>query len=110
KNQGAFVFWNHPNWIAQRMDGVATLTPLHRNLIKDGKLQGIEVVNELTYSDEALQIALENNLTIMGTSDVHGLVDWDFKVPQGGHRPITLVFGKEKNSEGIKDGLFDRRT
>jgi hypothetical protein len=37
-------------------------------------------------------------------------VDWDFKVPQGGHRPITLVFGKEKNSEGIKEGLFERRT
>lgn len=110
KSQGAFVFWNHPNWTPQRMDGVATLTSLHRTLIKEGKLHGIEVVNEHTYSDEALQIALDNNLTIMGTSDIHGLVDWEFNVPQGGHRPITLVFGKEKNVQGIKEGLFERRT
>jgi hypothetical protein len=27
--QGAFVFWNHPHWIAQRPDGIVTLTPLH---------------------------------------------------------------------------------
>ncbi len=110
KKQGAFVFWNHPNWISQRADGVATLTQLHRNLIKEGKLHGIEVVNERTYSDEALQLALDNNLTIMGTSDIHGLVDWEFSVPQGGHRPITLVFGKEKNIESIKEGLFEKRT
>ena len=86
KKQGAFIFWNHPNWISQRSDGIATLTELHQQLIKDGKLHGIEVVNEMTYSDEALQIALDNNLTIMGTSDIHGLIDWQFEVPRGGHR------------------------
>jgi len=31
-------------------------------------------------------------LTIIGTSDIHGLIDWQYNVPQGGHRPITLVF------------------
>jgi len=44
-------------------------------LIRDGLLQGIEVVNDTTYSDEALQIALDYNLTILGTSDIHGIVD-----------------------------------
>ena len=28
-----------------------------------------------------LRLALENDLTIMGTSDIHGLIDWLFKVP-----------------------------
>lgn len=110
KKQGAFIFWNHPHWIAQRPDGVATLTEMHKKLIKDDLLNGIEVVNEHTYSDEALQIALDNNLTIMGTSDVHGLVDWDFKIPEGGHRPITLVFAKEKTEASLKEGLQNRRT
>lgn len=110
KRQKAFTFWNHPMWVAQRPDGISTLTPMHKLLIKEKLLDGIEVVNDGSYSDEALQIALDNNLTIMGTSDVHKLIDWTFKVPQGGHRPITLVFAKEPTIEGIKEGLENRRT
>jgi len=110
KEQDAFVFWNHPNWVNQRPDGIATLTDMHRLLIREKLLHGIEVVNAQTYSAEALQIALDNNLTIMGTSDIHGLIDWDFKVTEGGHRPVTLVFAKEKNAESIREGLMNRRT
>jgi hypothetical protein len=110
KKQGAFVFWNHPNWTAQRKDGVTTLTDMHRLLIKEKLLDGIEVVNGDTYSDESLQLALDNNLTIMGTSDIHELIDWDYKVPYGGHRPITLVFAKERTAVAIKDGLVNHRT
>ncbi len=110
KQQGAFVFWNHPHWTAQKPDGIAELTDLHKQLIKEGLIDGIEIVNDLTYSDEAFQIALDNNLTIMGTSDVHGLVDWQYHVSEGGHRPVTLVFAKEKTEEAIKEGLENRRT
>ena len=110
KKQGAFTFWNHPNWTPQRKDGMATLTDVHKLLIREKLLDGIEVVNDQTFSVEALQIALDNNLTIMGNSDIHKLVDWDFKVPEGGHRPITLVFAKERTAESIKDALMNRRT
>ena len=110
RRQDAFVFWNHPNWVAQREDGIARITDMHQYLIKENLLHGIEVVNDLTYSDEALQIALDNNLAIIGTSDIHGLVDYQFDIAGGGHRPITIVFGQEKTAEGIKEGLFARRT
>jgi hypothetical protein len=110
QQQGAFVFWNHPNWVAQTKDGIAKLTDMHRQLIAKRQLHGIEVVNETTYSEEALQIALDNDLTLMGTSDIHGLIDWQFKIPEGGHRPVTLVFAKERTAEAIKEALFDRRT
>lgn len=108
--QEAFIFWNHPNWTSQRSDGIARLDPMHRQLIEEGLLHGIEVVNDVTYSDEALQIALDHNLTIMGTSDIHGLIDWQYEVPQGGHRPVTLVFAREKTIESAKEALLDRRT
>ena len=108
--QGAFTFWNHPHWTRQRANGVAALTDLHRQLIGEGLLQGIEVVNNLTYSDEALQIALDHNLTIIGTSDIHGLIDWQYNVPQGGHRPVTLVFATERSAGGIKEALHAKRT
>ena len=117
--QDAFVFWNHPAWPAQRSDVIAKLDEFHKYLIDKKLLHGIEVVNELSYSEEALKIALENDLTIMGTSDIHGLVDWLFKVPDDnessndvlpGHRPVTIIFSKDKSENGIKDALFAGRT
>ena len=108
--QGAFLFWNHPNWSRQAPDGVARLTPMHREMISNGYLHGIEVVNGNGYSEEAFQIAIENNLTIIGTSDVHNLIDWDYKPHTGGHRPVTLVFARSKNANSIKKALEERRT
>lgn len=117
--QDAFVFWNHPAWPAQRSDGIAKLDEFHKYLIEKKLLHGIEVVNELYYSEEALRLALENDLTVMGTSDIHGLVDWLFKVPDDnessngtlpGHRPVTIIFSKDKSEDGIKDALFAGKT
>ncbi len=108
--QGAFTFWNHPNWIAQQPDGVATLTPLHRELIDKGWLQGIEVVNDLTISKEALRIAIDHRLTILGTSDIHGLVDWQFHVHEGGHRPVTLVLATDRTAGALEEALRAGRT
>lgn len=110
KDQDAFIFWNHPMWSAQRKDGVARLDPLHEKFIREGKLHGIEVINVKLYSDEALQIAIDNNLTIMGTSDIHGLTDWDFNIPHGGHRSVTLVFAEDRTQESVKAALKAGRT
>ncbi len=110
KRQGGFTFWNHPDRTSQKPDGVASLTDLHRRLIREGLLQGIEVVNDVTYSDEALQIALDHDLTILGTSDIHGLIDWQYDVHDGGHRPITLVFATDRSAAGIQEALEAGRT
>ncbi len=109
-DQGGFTFWNHPNWSAQKPDGIARLSDMHRQLISEGLLHGIEVVNDVTFSDEALQIALDNDLTILGTSDIHGLIDWQFNVANGGHRPMTMVFSKSRNIADIKEALMEGRT
>ena len=101
---------NHPNWTAQRKDGVARVEEKNIELIQKGQIQGIEVVNDITYSDEALEISLKYNLAIIGTSDIHGLVDWQYDIPGGGHRPVTIVLAKERSEEGIKEALLARRT
>jgi 3',5'-nucleoside bisphosphate phosphatase len=108
--QGGFIFWNHPSWIWQAPDGVARLSPLHEQLLADGLIHGIEVVNMHTYSEESFQIALDHNLTIMANSDVHGLIDWEYHVHEGGHRPITLVFAAEKTVPALKEALRNRQT
>ncbi|MDE2852169.1 MAG: Sb-PDE family phosphodiesterase [Acidobacteriota bacterium] len=108
--QNGFVFWNHPNWPRQRPDGVAKLTDMHRRLIADGLLHGIEVANGDFYSAESLQIALDNDLAILGVSDVHYLIDWDYRPDDGGHRTVTLVFAEERTAESIKEALHANRT
>lgn len=109
KKQGAFVFWNHPAWNVQSLSGNPILSDFQKDRIKNGELHGIEVINSLDYAEESLALALEQDLTIMGTSDVHGLIDWDY-TEKGRHRPITLVFAKERSLEGIKEALFAKRT
>ena len=110
RKQGAFVFWNHPHWIGQRKDASVKIYDEVKQLIDKNLLHGIEVTNERTYSDQAIQTALDHDLTMIGTSDVHDLVDWDYNIPQGGHRPVTLVFSKRKNLKDLKRSLFQGRT
>lgn len=107
-DQGAFVFWNHPNWLPQAPDGVARIFPFHEELIAAGKLHGVEVANGTldAYSEHALGIALEHNLTVLGTSDIHGLIDWTHNGAHGGHRPMTLVLAPERSPEALKTALF----
>ncbi len=110
KKQGAFIFWNHPNWTSQSPDGSVPLSEMHKNLIKNKLLHGIEVVNDTTFSDEAFQLALDYNLTILGTSDIHDLIDWQYRVHAGGHRPVTLVFAFEKTKSSLKKALKSGKT
>lgn len=107
--QGGFVFWNHPAWYRQSPTGTPILSDFQKERINKGELHGIEVINTVDYSEESLALALENNLTIMGTSDIHGLIDWSY-TQKGNHRPITLVFAKEKSLDGLKEALFAGRT
>ncbi|WP_419214000.1 Sb-PDE family phosphodiesterase [Maribacter sp. X9] len=109
KKQNAFVFWNHPAWYAQTPKGNPILSDFQKERIKKGELHGIEVINSVDYAQESLALALENNLTIIGTSDIHGLIDWDY-TEKGNNRPITLVFAKEKGLESIQEALFAGRT
>lgn len=108
--QGAFVFWNHPSWTGQRDDGIAVVTEMHETLIAEGMIHGIEVANGPINSEESLQIALDYNLTILGVSDVHGLIDWEYDIHDEAHRTVTLVFARERTAESIQEALHAGRT
>ena len=108
--QGAFVFWNHPNWVENRDDAIARFDDLHKKLLRKKLFHGIEVVNEHTYSEEALALALDNDLTIMGTSDIHGLINWTFEKEKNYHRPVTFIISDNITKASIKDALFAQKT
>jgi hypothetical protein len=108
--QGAFVFWNHPGWRGQQKDGTARWHPEHTEILENGLLDGIEVVNDRVYCPEAHAWALEKGLTILANSDSHDPVNLAWHVSEGDHRPVTLVFAKERNEAGLREALFARRT
>ena len=109
-NQGAFVFWNHPGYIGHQPDGKSRWYPVHTELYEYGWMHGIEVVNQKDYYPRAHRWCLEKKLTMMGSSDVHDPASWEYDFHKGEHRPMTLVFVKEKTIEAIKEALFERRT
>ncbi|MEQ8691213.1 MAG: Sb-PDE family phosphodiesterase [Pseudomonadales bacterium] len=108
--QGAFVFWNHPYWTRQQPDGIARINDFHANNARAGKLHGIEIANGQDYSAEAHQIALDHDLTLIGVSDVHDLIDWDHPPTEGQHRPVTLVLATERSPAALREALFAKRT
>lgn len=108
--QGAFVFWNHPFFTRAHRTALARMTDFHRALIDAGQLHGIEIANGAFYSEEAHALALEHGLTMLGVSDIHDLIDWDYPPRFGAHRPVTLVFAKERSADGIREALFAGRT
>jgi hypothetical protein len=109
-NQGAFLFWNHAWWRNDFPNGIPLAPKFHIDNAKKKLLHGIEIANGRSYSEEAFQIALDLDLTLIGVSDVHGLIDWDYKPHEGGHRPVTLVLAKERSPQAIKEALFKGRT
>ena len=104
--QGAFTFWNHPKFATPQ----AALGTFHQGQVEAGRLHGVEIANGGRFYENALRLALKHNLTLIGTSDVHNLIDWDYQPETGGHRPVTLAFAAEKSNEAAKEALFSRRT
>lgn len=111
REQGAFVFWNHPYWTFLEPSGIASIKQEHIDLIKAGDLHGIEVANGRDFSEEAFAIALEHDLVLIGCSDVHNLIDWDYQPDtEGGHRPVTLVFAEKHSPQALREAMFAKRT
>ncbi len=104
RNQGAFIFWNHPGWKVQQPD-TTRWWDMHTRLLKSDLLHGIEVYNETSYYPEAVDWANEKKLTMLGNTDIHSPIKF-----KGAHRPMTLVFARSRTEGGIKEALFNRRT
>lgn len=107
KSQNGFIFWNHPGWRAQQKETV--WWDVHTEIYDQGLMQGIEVVNNDDYYPEAHQWALDKKLTMLCNTDIHPPVNLKFDLVKG-HRPMTLVFAKERSEAGIREALEARRT
>ena len=110
KNQGALLFWNHPSWVSQQPDGIAKWYQEHDFILQSGILFGLEVYNANVYSPETHQWCIDKNLTLLGNSDVHGPMHFEWETEKVSHRPITLVFAENSSAESVREALLARRT
>jgi predicted metal-dependent phosphoesterase TrpH len=108
RDQGAFILWNHPGWKAQQPDTTLWWDE-HTRLLNQDLLHGIEVYNSKEYYPEAIDWAVEKDLTMFGNSDVHPPIGMAYNLTKN-HRPMTLVFAKNKTLQGVREALFSQRT
>jgi len=108
--QGAFLQWNHPGWKSQEPDGIPKLYDIHKKMIKNGWLHGIEFFNDSDYYPPVFTFCLQYNLTMTANSDVHGIISERYTAPTYTSRPMTLVFAKERSHDSLKEAMFARRT
>lgn len=106
EKQGGFVFYNHPSYNWWDKKDKELFTGIHKELLSKGILGGVEVVNSGRYNLIAHRMAEKYNLTLIGNSDAHYEIEGAYKK----HRPMTLVFAKQKTESAIKEALLNRRT
>jgi len=103
--QGAFIWWNHPDWKPEHKGWFE----IHTTLYEKKYMRGIEVVNGDSYYPDVHRWALDKNLTFMGNSDIHAPSLVKESTAQE-HRTMTLVFACEKSIPAIKEALEAGRT
>ena len=113
-DQGGFITWNHPGWVAPRSGGLAEGVPMsftaeHEDVRKKGHLHAIEVFNGSEHYPIVSDWCNDLNLGILATSDIHPS-EWQQYGVQNLRRPITLMLAEERSEESIREAFFARRT
>lgn len=108
--QGAFLQWNHPGWKRQEADGIPKLYDIHKKLMKNGWLHGIEIYNDADFYPQVFAFCEGNHIALMGNSDVHAIISERYSQPGYDHRPMTLVFAKERSHDSLKEAMMAGRT
>ena len=103
KAQGGFVFWNHPRFRVDRGRWFPTIAQAYDMQL----FQGMELVNGPDFYDEAFPWVAERKLTILANSDAHDPIP---PRAAGHRRPITLLFARTADADGVRDALVSRRT
>ncbi len=108
--QDAFIFWNHPGWKVNQIEGSYEWLDFVDELKRNRMLHGIEVFNGFGFHKKALDWCVDHNLTVLGSSDIHNLVKHDYKLGDHVHRTMTLVFARDRTPESVREALVAGRT
>jgi hypothetical protein len=102
RKQGAFIFWNHPGWKQP-----AAWFPDVAALYDERLMDGVELVNGRTFYPQVFPWIEQRRLAILSDSDVHTPI---LPAYANRGRPITLVFARTADLDGVREALFARRS
>lgn len=105
KDLGCFITWNHPAF--QNPRNIAGWSYIQQQLYSQGLMNGIEIVNSNMSIPLVQKWAMEKGLTMLSNSDSHSSI---MTFREGQHRPVTIIFAKERTMESVKEALFAGRT
>jgi len=113
-DQGGFVFWNHPGWVAPTSGGLAAGVPMQffdeiENVRKKGHLHGIEVFNGSSHFPIVSDWCNERDLGLVTVSDAHSSDLQQYGV-NNLRRPITLILAEDRTEASIREAFFAKRT
>lgn len=106
--QGAYIFWDHPAWA--QPGNKCVWYPEMTEFLDKGILKGFEVVNWDDFQPDVIEWCQKYNVTMMGGSDTHDPIAYEVDWTKGEHRPMTLIFAKERTLDSVKEALFAGRT
>jgi len=109
EKQGGICFQNHPYWPGFP-SYVARPEPVHQRFFDQRLLRGIEVANGNKIFPQAIDLALQNNLAMLGNSDTHRQLKWELAANALPHRTVTLMLAKDRQAQSLKDALANGRT
>ncbi len=108
KKQGGFIVWNHPG-LRSHKPIISKWFDIHTWLYDRQLLNGIEIYNHGQYYEKAFEWAQDKNLTMFANTDNHYRIRKNYDLVNS-HRPMTLVFAKERTLESVKEAIIDGRT
>ena len=104
-DQGGIVVHNHPGWRRENTDK----TEFHEVAYSKGLINGVEVVNGVTFYPHIVKRCIDEKLTMFANTDIHSTSTYSRMSPTV-FRTMTLVLAKELTEEAVKEAILKRRT
>ena len=107
REQGGFIIHNHPGWNRDTSDK----NDFHKEVYKEGLIDGVEVVNGITFYPHIVGRCIDEKLAMFANTDIHAISPYNqLANTRGIYRTMTLVFAKELTQESIREALSKQRT
>ena len=101
--QGALIMHNHPWWRTKTTDK----NELHEKLYSAGLIDGVEIINGVTFAPKMVRRCVEENLFMATGTDIHGLSCVNTTED---YRTMTLLMTKKRTLKDVRQALEKHRT
>lgn len=105
KAQGGIIIHNHPAWRRDTSDK----TEFHQSVYSEGLVDGVEVINGLTFYPHIVRRCIDENLTMFANTDDHTLTEYRYGSADF-FRTMTIVFAEELTEASVKEAILQHRT